>query len=246
MQIVICDDLAEERQIVCEYIHECANELALDYVITEFESAEGLIAAAKTGKVRPDILFMDIYMDGMTGMDAVKLLKKEGFRGAVIFTTTSQSHAVESYDILADGYLVKPYSRDKFRSNFQRGVQGYTESFKTISFPCNRLEFQVFLKDLEYVEVSNRSCLIHAKGKTLSTTKPLAEFAKELAQEEYFLQCHRSCIVNLHFVAKVEEDHILMKSGAKAPLAIRDRAAVKKAATDYFFLKMWEEESIDA
>lgn len=245
MQIVICDDVTEERQILRANIHQFGKELGLDYVIEEFESAESLLVAAKAGKVHPDMLFMDIYLDGMTGMAATKVLRKEGFSGAVIFTTTSQDHAVESYEVRSKDYLVKPYSKERFRRSFRLAVQDYTENLKTISFLCDRLEFSVFLKDLEYIEVSSRSCRLHAKGETLTTAKPLAEFAKELAAEDYFLQCHRGCIVNLHYVSKVEDDYVLMKDGAKAPLAVKDRAAVKKAATDYFFLKMREEEAFD-
>lgn len=245
MQIIICDDLIDERRILRGYVHQCGQELSLDYVIEEFDSAESLLAAVNAGKVRPDILFMDIYMDGMTGMAATKLMRNDGFDGAVIFTTTSQGHAVESYDVDSKGYLVKPYTMENFRKSFLRAVQNYAESFKTISFSCNRLEFSVYLKDLEYIETADRTCLLHVKGETLSTTKSLAEFAAELATVGNFLQCHRGCIVNLLFVAKVGDDHILMKSGAKAPLAVKDRAAVKKAATDYFYLKMWEEESYE-
>lgn len=238
MQIVICDDLVAERDTLREHIHHCACELALDYVIEEFESVEALLVAVKAEKLLPDLLFMDIYMGGMTGMDAAKLLKDEGSHGAVIFTTTSESHAVQGFEMMADGYLVKPYSRESFRRSFQRAVQSYSESFKTISFLCDRLELRVFLKDLEYIEAAGRGSVLHAKAETLRTTKSVTEFATQLAGEEQFLQCHRGCIVNLNFVERVAEDHVLMKSGEKAPLALHSCKATQKAAADYFFLKI--------
>lgn len=240
MQIVICDDLKEERTALREHIHNFSLT-GLDYVIEEYENAESLLAAVKCGKVHPDIVFMDIYMGGMTGMDAAKQMMSDGFSGTIIFTTTSESHSIESYKIMADGYLLKPYTRIEFSLNFERAVRSYTESFKTVSFLCDRLEFRVFQKDLEFVESVARGSLLHAKGKTLRTTKLIAEFAGELLPEEYFLQCHRSCIVNLNFVSKVESDHVLMKSGEKAPLAMQSRQAFKKAVSDYFFLKMRED-----
>lgn len=241
MQIVICDDLIDERSILKEHIHCCAGELALDYVIEDYDSAEALLAAVKTGTAHPDILFMDIYMGGMTGMDAAKQMKSEGFSGAVIFTTTSESHAVQGFEMMADGYLVKPYSRESFRHNFKRAVQSYTESFKTVSFLCDRLEFRLFQKDLEYIESDGRGSVLHAKSKEQRTPKSVSQFAEELLIEEIFLRTHQGCIVNLNYVAKVEEDFVLMKSGAKAPLALRNRGAVKKAVSDYFFLKLRED-----
>lgn len=241
MQIVICDDLKEARDALREHIHAFSLSVVLDYVIEDYENAESLLAAVRRGKVHPNILFMDIYMDGMSGMDAVKLLIAEGFSGSVIFTTTSESHSIESYKIMADGYLLKPYTREDFNRNFERAVRNYTESFKTISFLCDRLEFRIFLKDLEFVESARRNSLLHTKTQTLRTSKSVAAFAEELAVENCFLHCHRSYIVNLNFVAKVEDDHLRMKNGDKVPFTIRNKKAIKKAVSDYFFLKMRED-----
>lgn len=238
MQIAICDDLKPERSTLREYIDRYSCAEVLDYVIEEFESAENLIAEIKKGRASPDILFMDIYMNGMSGMEAVKRLKAEGFSGAVVFTTTSESHAVESYKIMADGYLVKPYTKEEFNRNFKRAIGSCLERFKTVSFLCDRLEYRVFVKDLEYVEAAARGSLLHVKGETIPTTKSLTDFAGELMAEDCFLRCHRSCIVNLNYVARVESDHLLMKDGAKAPLTIKDKPSIKKAVFDYFFLIM--------
>lgn len=240
MQIVICDDVQEERETLREYIRSYGNELALDYIIEEFESAEDLISATRKGSVSPDLLFMDIFMSGMSGIDGAKLLLEDGFEGALIFTTTSESHAIESYEMMADGYLVKPYSRESFNRNFKRVVKDFTKNFKTLSFPCNRLEFRVFLKDLEYIESEGRGSVIYAKGESLKTSKSVSTLAQELSGENNFLRSHQGCIVNLNFVEKVAEDFIQMKNGNKALLALRNRQAVRKAAADYFFLKMRE------
>lgn len=238
MQIVICDDIKAERDTLREHIYCYSCSELLDYVIDEYEKAACLLDDIKSNKICPDILFMDIYMDGMTGIDAVKALKADGFSGTVIFTTTSESHAVESYKIMAQGYLVKPFTRAEFYSNFEKAVREYTASHKIISFPCNRLQFSLLQKDLEYVETVPRGCLLHAKGEVLTTTKPISDFAAELLKEDCFLRSHRGCIVNLNFVAQVGSDDILMKSGARVPFTIKDRAAIKKAVSDYFFLKM--------
>lgn len=241
MRIVICDDQQQERQALRERIHSCGSALALDYVIEEFDSGEGLLAAYEGGRLRPDLLLMDIYLGGITGTETVRKLLDLGFQGGVIFTTTSESHAIESYEMMADGYLVKPYSEESFRRNFQRAAENYAKSFKTLSFPCDRLLFRVFLKDLEFIESAGRGSVVHAKGEQLKTTKSVSQLARDLAEENCFLRTHQGCIVNLHFVERVEEDCVRMKSGARAPLALRNRQGVRKAATDFYFLKMRED-----
>lgn len=238
MQIVICDDIAEDRATLREHIHYYAMEMSLDYVIEEFENAESLINAFHSKRVMPNILFMDIYMNGMNGIDAVNQLILEGYGGSVIFITTSKNHAVQSYEMMADGYLVKPYEKESFRRNFERVVNRYVESFKTISFLCDRLEFSVFLKDLEYVESYKRGSLLHSKGESIKTSKSVSEFEKELINEGNFLRTHQGCLVNLNFIEKIEDSCVLMKSGSRTPLALRNRQFVRKAVADYFFLKM--------
>lgn len=238
MQIVICDDIKTERDTLREHIFSYSCTEVLDYVIDEYENAVCLLDDIKKRKICPDILFMDIYMDDITGIDAVKTLKADGFSGTVIFTTTSESHAVESYKIMAQGYLVKPFAREEFYSNFEKAVKEYNHSHKTLTFPCNRLQYTLLQRDLEYVETVPRGCLLHAKGEVLSTTKSISDFAAELLKENCFLRSHRGCIVNLNFIAQVTDDHILMISGAQVPYTIKDRSAIKKAVSNYFFLKM--------
>lgn len=241
MQIVICDDLKVERDVLRAYIGSYSCQEVLDCVIEEYENAESLLSQIKNGGTTPDILFMDIYMGGMTGIEAVKALKNDGFSGTVIFITTSESHAVESYRLMADGYMVKPYTEEEFHNNFAKALGKYTASHKTLVFSRDRINYTLLQKDLEFVEAAARGSLLHAKGKSIPTTKPLADFAADLALEDCFLRCHRSCIVNLNFVERVEADHILMKNGAKAPMTMKDKTAFKKAVSDYFFLKMRED-----
>lgn len=240
MQIVICDDLEDERSALRRHIHAFAISEGLDYVIEDYDNAESLLADVKSGKIRPDIVFMDIYMEGMSGMEAAKQMIADGFSGGVIFTTTSESHSIESYKMMADGYLLKPYTREEFNRNFERALRGYTESFKTVSFPCDRLEFRVYQKDLECIQSNGRGSILYAKGEIIRTTKSVAEFNEELSEEASFFRCHQSCLINLNFVTSVEEECVIMNCGVQAPFVLKNKGVVKKAVSDYFFLKMRE------
>lgn len=245
MQIALCDDLPEEREALREHINAFSMAKGLDYTIDEYENAETLLEDLANGKISPDLIFMDIYMDGISGMEAAKKIMADGFSCALIFTTTSESHSLESYKIMADGYLLKPYSREDFNRNFERIVEKYSQSYKTLSFPCDRLEFRVFQKDIEYIESNGRGSIIHtivnAKKETLRTTKSVSEFADDLADEKNFYRCHQSNLINLNFADSVGEKTILMNSGAKVLFTIKNKAAVKKTVSDYFFLKMRED-----
>ncbi len=61
-----------------------------------------------------DILFLDIYMEGASGIDAANILRGKGYNGTLIFTTTSREHYAEGFDLAAAHYLIKPITWESF------------------------------------------------------------------------------------------------------------------------------------
>ncbi len=236
VRIAICDDLLAERQTIRGYLARYDHEHNFEYVVAEYDSAEGLIVGLSKEPVH--LIFFDIYMDGMTGMDAAKLLKADGYKGHIIFTTTSKDHAVTSYSLAADGYLVKPFSYDEFADSFSRVASRWLDSFRSIIVRSDRLEFQIYLKDIEYIESNKRNTIVHARGESLKTTKPLSEFAVEFEGESCFLRCHQGYIVNLNFAKTVEEDDLLLTTGARVLINMRNKTQIKQALVDYHWRKM--------
>lgn len=80
---------------------------------------------------------MDIYMGEKNGMTAAKELRSLGYTGGFVFSTTSLDFGIESYDVEAAGYLVKPYSYDKFLTAMKRCHELWERVMKSISFTCD-------------------------------------------------------------------------------------------------------------
>lgn len=238
MKIAICDDLSGERKIIREFLTRYEQEHNFEYMPYEYDSAESLIAGLS--KEPADLIFLDIYMVGMTGMDAAKKLLAVGYGGHIIFITTSRDHAVDSYSIDADGYIVKPFSYEEFARRFDKVAKKWLNSFKSIAVKSDRLEFQIFLKDIEYIESGDHCSYIYAKGEPVRTTKLISQFDEELVGEPCFLRCHQSCIVNLNRVKKSDEEFIYLKSGKKLLMAIRHRQGIRKIIADYYWMQTRE------
>ncbi len=238
MKIAICDDISFARTTIGEYLARYDREHNFDYIPYEYSSAESLLVGLSKEPV--DLIFLDIYMTGMTGMEAAQRLLDGGFNGHIIFTTTSRDHAVDSYNIDADGYIVKPFSYEAFSRRLDKVTKKWQSSFKSIEVKSDRLEFRIFLRDIDYIESGNHCSYIYAGGEPVRTPKVIRQFEEELAGEPCFLRCHQSCIVNLNRVQKSDDEFIYLKSGKKLLIAVRDKQRIRKIIADYYWAQTRE------
>jgi len=234
MKIVLCDDLAEERRVLRGHLRRLEKDDSLELDITEYDSAEALIAAYDKG-LRPDVVFLDVYMPGTIGTKAAQELAARGYEGSVVFCTTSLEHAVESYKLKADGYLVKPYSYEDFLAAIWRCRNRFDKSKKCLRFISDRIDYQIPLKDITCVETANRGCDVHTMGQTLFTYKKIGEIEAELKDEPAFLKVGRCYIVNMSRIVKTGADTLYLADGQEVPLPARDKKRLLQVVNDWFW-----------
>ena len=111
MRIAIVDDLAAERTLLKDRLEWQLQRRNVQADILEYESGETFLEAAR--KAPFTVAFLDIYMDGMTGMEAAKKLRETNTDCLLVFTTTSTDHALEGFQVRALHYLVKPFSEEE-------------------------------------------------------------------------------------------------------------------------------------
>ena len=109
MRIAISDDEVSMVQILEEKI----KRLLPDAVIEKYLSGEKLIASGS----KPDVLFLDIQMPGMDGMETAKMLRQDNEDMILIFVTAAEEYVFQAFDVGAFHYLVKPFSDEKFKEN---------------------------------------------------------------------------------------------------------------------------------
>lgn len=116
MNIAILDDSKEDLQQIRNVVSSYYESRNTQANIRLFSSAESFFKKYSPGVY--DLVIMDIYMDTMTGMDAARKLREADDPAALIFITSSDSYAVESYDVRASYYLLKPFDPENYRKSF--------------------------------------------------------------------------------------------------------------------------------
>lgn len=213
MQIGVCDDQKEVREMVMEKIKEIypAGE------VKPFQSGQEVLGAVRL----PDILFLDIQMPGLDGMQAAKELRKRSRQVIIVFLTVTEDYVFQSFDVGAFHYLVKPFADEKFAQVLQNAVrqieareQGGCSKKKeapSLMVTSKGEHISVPLEEIVYAEIFNRKIIIHTMDADIEYYGKMKELEK-IAGEDFY-RPHRAYLVNFNFVRKYNGAAIYLKKG---------------------------------
>ena len=112
MRFALIEDQAEERKRIDDMLSEFCRERMISFTTDVFTSGEEFLAAFVP--MNYDVVFMDIYMDGMTGIEAAKQMRTQDSHSFLVFLTTSPEHMGDAFSTHAFDYLLKPILQDVF------------------------------------------------------------------------------------------------------------------------------------
>ena len=228
IRVAVCDDCKSDRDFLREALLQYSGEDPKLFEIEEFESGEVLL---EKNAEQYDLIFLDIYMGQMTGMDTAGELRKRGVVSKIVFCSTSSDFAAESYDVDALYYLVKPYERKKLYGVLDRFLAAFPQ-LHSIRVKVGRDMTDVYLKDIIYVEANNKKCIIHTGYGQLEASITMVELG-ELLKEPEFVRPIRYAIVSMKEVVSVPTDIMKLSCGVEIPVSRGKRQDMKKAFAEY-------------
>ena len=157
-------------------------------------------------KVRYDVVFLDIELPGMTGIEVARLVLERRERPAVVFVTAHERYAVDAFAVEAFDYLVKPVEPERLARVVERLAQARREAPKTVEkIPVVSAGGAKTLLDYDavhWVEADGDYSRVHTYDRSYLSTSSLRE-VEELLPSARFVRIHRSHLVNLAKVAAV-------------------------------------------
>lgn len=188
INIAICDDSIEELETINSYIEENLKELGLSFKISSFNEGQDLIEHINSSKEVYDIIFLDIYMKFSDGIDTARKIREFDKECKIIFITSSREHVVDSYDVRAFYYILKPVNKEKLGSVIKMAIEALNKENKQVIIKNKKGIYRIAYKDILYAESNARVVNLHLKsGNIISFYSKLEEFIQSL-QDERFLK----------------------------------------------------------
>lgn len=236
MRIAFCDDDLSVLNEINVLLDKYRVERNLDVRYAAFQSPLELLAEIEKG-MRFDILFLDVIMPGENGIEAAREIRKYDTNVKIIFLTSSEEFAVQSYTVGAYFYQMKPIWEESFFRLMDVAVsECKKEQQQSLILRCKTGIVRVELERLEYCEVIGRTVLFHMKdGKVFERAGSLDELWGQLFPLENFLRPHRSYIVNMDYVQTMSYKAIIMSDGADIPLPRGKYSELKDRYLEYVF-----------
>lgn len=234
MKIAICDDDCRELSRLSEILNSYRQEKKADVTYLTFSDAMSLLDAV--GKGGFDLILLDILMPLLNGIEAAHELRLIDEHVKIIFLTSSPEFALESYEVNAYNYLLKPFNRkalfpilDKLFDELQMPEEGLTLRFQ------NCISHILFSK-LEYVEILNKTLYFHLSDNSVrALAASLTEYESILLSHYEFIKVHRSFIANLHKIQELSPGKIRTHSGKVIPVSRRLYPKVRDSYIKYLF-----------
>lgn len=230
-KIIVCDDVELERQLLKDILHVYFEEIHEEICVEEYSSGEVLVADAEEGYLEGELLFLDIYMDQLNGMETARKLRALSCNIPIIFLTASPDFAVESYEVQASGYLLKSFSEEKIKKLLNRILK--TDMQRRVAIKSKRQYRYPYTDDIVYVESDKHTITLHLSDQSeIVAQDKLIEIEKRI-DEKRFLHCHQSYLVNMDYIKDVKEDFEL-QDGTIIPIRVRGRKEVLDKYNEYF------------
>lgn len=214
-KVIIVDDEKAGRKLINEYIKDFPELVVLG------EANNGVDAVKIINEFKPDLVFLDIQMPGMTGFDVLQHLEELPH---IIFSTAYDEYALKAFEVHAVDYLLKPYTKDRFKKAVEKlssnsndnTAKELTNSLlmdaekypsKILVQHQNRL-VTIAVSDIIRIEAFGDYSKIITKDKTFLSNYGISQLEEKL-DGAIFLRVHRSSIININ---KIKELHKYGKS----------------------------------
>ena len=225
MNIAVVDD----EEAIREQIGEFIKKRNPDFNISGFATGEGLFAAEKDF----DMIFLDIRMEGMGGIEAARSLRQSGVDAVVIFITGIREYVFEAFDVSAFHYLLKPIEEQKFMEVLGRAEEeagkrkGQKE--RQIFIRAKNQGYTLNLNSILYIESRGKKVEVHTSDMEdiIESYATMDELEGQLG--DGFYRCHRGYLVNMAYIARYDSDSIFLSSGEKVYLTRKKHNEFVKA-----------------
>ena len=229
-RVAICDDNEKDRTLFRGKIGEYAAKHDITVEFTGYSSSKSLLFAFADAETTADVLFLDICMPEMDGIELAKELRRRGYKKEIVFLTVSDHHMLPAFDVGAVNYIVKDQtSEERFeRVVFSALSLARKESEAYMLFSAGGENRNVPVNEIMYFELIDRLIFVHYGTETFRFYSTLGKLENRL-RSYGFIRIHRSFLVSRDYVSSFSYKEAVLLNGTKLPVS-RGRYKLLKEA----------------
>ncbi len=232
--IGICDDSKEQIELIKGYLLQFRDKFKMKII----SSTEPLNFFHKLDEYRPDLVFLDIDMEGIDGIQLGEKIKEEYSETIIIYITAYEKYALEAFRVRAFHYLVKPVTAQKFSHVFREAISLLKKDY-------NNNKYYTVKKKGEYINLNYENIYyfekVRHKVKICTINGDISFYGtfKKLQHEidmDFFIRCHQGYIVNISKVRAYRDQELILEGNLKEiPVSRSHIREVKKMMKNKLF-----------
>lgn len=231
LNIAVCDDEKYYRQYIKKVITEYLEKEDVLFHIGEF--ADGKDFCKEESNIQKyDIIFLDIEMEGMNGMDAACRIREKNKEMDIIFITVMSEYVYDGYKVRALRYILKQ-NLEKELPDYLKGMLKERKYFgQKMEFPFIGGNRKILLKDLLYIESSSHKLKFVREREDLYMYGKISDIEPRLI-DYHFVRCHQSFLVNLAHVDAIKSYFVYLSNGTQIAVSRQKLTEVKKKFLEF-------------
>lgn len=226
MEIAIIEDHKADSELLAAMCAKWAGDNRTDVHCDCYPSGEDFLRGFTKGKYH--LLFLDIYMKELSGIDTARIVREQDMECLLVFLTTSREHAWDSFPLHPFDYLLKPCTHEQISHVLSEAKRVLPDTGRTLEMTCGRQKIRFSYEELMSLESDGHYAKVTSAGRgTLRCyISSFTNLWDTLCRDGRFLLCNRGIIINMNYVEKYTAHDFILKNGQAFPIRQNKRSAV--------------------
>ncbi|MDE5758345.1 MAG: LytTR family DNA-binding domain-containing protein [Allobaculum sp.] len=243
MNIAIVDDDKEVHTTLKQVLKEYETQYGVAFKVFSYWDGESFIRALENHQTFT-IVFMDIFMEKVDGMEAaMNLRQSQNLNSLLVFLTSTSDFMAQAFSYHAFDYVLKPIDHQRIFHLLQEAQQFIPNESPYMEISSGRSTYRLLfsqivsaVSDAHYLEITS------SEGRVYRCRMTLHEFYKKTHEDKRFLSLNKGIYVNIDYINSLQQGSCHLKNGSVFPIRVRDMAKIESIIHDYNFLRIRNEQ----
>lgn len=238
IKVCVCDDDETIVNRICSVIDSLSKKNNIISKVEIFYDGATLLNNIQNNNSYYDVIFLDIEMNNMDGIETAKRLRLRDELVHIIYVTSHENYAIDAFAVRPYQFVLKPFKDEIIEKYFLDVYEKIINNDETFEFKHKGTYYKLLLKNVKYFESKNRSIEVYMTDGTIyEFYDRLDSVEKYLSNSKMdFLRIHKSILVNSRYIVKKRYDHVELTNGEKLIISQTKRGEIN----EYYMRKVEE------